>query len=185
MNASWLFRGPRAGTSIVLLLVLCLAGTTGFAQRKSIRQYVHDNWNTDRGLPQNSASDMVQTRDGYLWLATQEGLARFDGVEFTVFDRANTPAISNSHIVRLLEDSDGGLWIRPAGPTPPLVRYIGGTFESFDTTTGIASLRTNSWIADSSGGSGSARSAGLLASRMARSRPSRPKTACHPTPSLQ
>ena len=152
MNASWLFRGPRAGTPIVLLLLLCLAGTTVSAQRKSIKQYVHDNWNTDRGLPQNSASDMVQTRDGYLWLATQEGLARFDGVEFTVFDRANTPAISNSHIVRLLEDSDGGLWIRPTGPTPPLVRYIGGTFESFDTTTGIASLRTNSWIADSSGG---------------------------------
>jgi len=151
MNSLWLFRGPRAGTTIVLL-TLCLAGTTGFAQRKSIKQYVHDIWNSDRGLPQNSASDLVQTRDGYLWLATQEGLARFDGVEFTVFDRANTPAISNSQIVRLLEDSDGGLWIRPIGATPPLVRYLAGTFESFDTTRGIASLRTNSWIADSSGG---------------------------------
>jgi ligand-binding sensor domain-containing protein/signal transduction histidine kinase len=154
MNAPWLFRGPRAGTSsvLVLVLILCLAGSNGFAQRKSIKQYVHDIWNTDRGLPQNSASDMLQTRDGYLWLATQEGLARFDGVEFTVFDRANTPAISNSNIVQLLEDSDGALWIRPAGQTPPLVRYAGGTFEAFDTGDGLANLRSNSWIADPTGG---------------------------------
>ncbi len=136
----------------VVLLLFCFAVTPGLAQRKSIKQYVHDIWNTDKGLPQNSAADMVLTRDGYLWLATQEGLTRFDGMEFTVFDRANTPALSASTVNQLLEDSEGGLWIRPGTRKPPLVRYLGGTFEAYDTSDGLGSLLSNSWIADASGG---------------------------------
>src|SRR5664279_5161584 len=57
---------------------------------KAITQYVQDVWTTRDGLPQNSVYSIAQTRDGYIWLATQEGLARFDGVRFTVFDRSNT-----------------------------------------------------------------------------------------------
>jgi ligand-binding sensor domain-containing protein/signal transduction histidine kinase len=137
---------------LVLVLALCLVDATGHAQRKSIKQYVHDVWNTDKGLPQNSAADMVLTRDGYLWLATQEGLTRFDGMEFTVFDRANTPALAASNINQLLEDSEGGLWIRPGARRPPLVRYFGGSFVRYDTSDGLGNLQSNSWIADPSGG---------------------------------
>ena len=54
---------------------------------KQISQYVRLAWDSDRGLPQNSVAAIVQTPDGYIWLGTQEGLARFDGVRFTVFDR--------------------------------------------------------------------------------------------------
>src|ERR1044071_7283212 len=56
---------------------------------KPITQFVHDVWQTDQGLPQNSVVSIVQTRDGYIWLATQEGLVRFDGVRFTIFDKRN------------------------------------------------------------------------------------------------
>ena len=59
--------------------------------RKAITQYAHQVWKTDNGLPQNSIQAILQTRDGYIWLGTERGLVRFDGVQFTVFDKGNTP----------------------------------------------------------------------------------------------
>jgi ligand-binding sensor domain-containing protein len=73
--------------------------------------YTIDVWDTEDGLPQNSVIAMTQTRDGYLWLGTLNGLVRFDGVRFTVFDESNTPGLNSSRIVSLFEDSRGYLWI--------------------------------------------------------------------------
>lgn len=84
--------------------ILLLAASTAFAQ------YRFDNWTTENGLPQNSVRNIVQTRDGYLWLTTFDGLARFDGVRFTVFNKSNTPALSGNRFVSLLEDRFGDLW---------------------------------------------------------------------------
>src|SRR5688572_19685637 len=58
-----------------------------------IAQYSIDTWTTADGLPQNSVTAMAQTTDGYLWLGTFNGLVRFDGTRFTVFDRDNVPAL--------------------------------------------------------------------------------------------
>ena len=55
----------------------------------AIAQYRFDHWTADNGLPQNSVRDIVQTGDGYLWFTTFDGLVRFDGVRFTVFDKTN------------------------------------------------------------------------------------------------
>lgn len=66
---------------------------------------------TEAGLPQNSIISMAQTRDGYLWLGTINGLARFDGQRCTVFDEENTPGLKSSPIMVLFEDSHGNLWI--------------------------------------------------------------------------
>ena len=68
-------------------------------------------WTTDDGLPQNSVIALRQTRDGYLWLGTQNGLARFDGIRFSVFDESNTPGLNSGSIVKLFEDSQSNLWI--------------------------------------------------------------------------
>lgn len=68
-------------------------------------------WENDDGLPQNSVIAMVQTRDGYLWLGTLNGLARFDGERFTVFDETTTPGLPANPIVCLYEDRRGDLWI--------------------------------------------------------------------------
>jgi len=73
-------------------------------------QYRFDHWTADDGLPQNSVRDIVQTRDGYLWLTTFDGLARFDGVRFTVFNKSNTPGLSGNRFVGLFEDHFGDLW---------------------------------------------------------------------------
>ncbi len=58
--------------------------------RKALTQFARDAWTSDQGLPQNSVNAIVQSPDGYLWLATQEGVARFDGARFVVFDPRNS-----------------------------------------------------------------------------------------------
>ncbi len=75
-------------------------------------RYSVDAWGTEQGLlPQSSVLAMVQTRDGYLWLGTLNGLVRFDGLHFTVFDESNTPKLESVRIVRLFEDSRSNLWV--------------------------------------------------------------------------
>jgi signal transduction histidine kinase/ligand-binding sensor domain-containing protein len=87
----------------------CLLASTALA---GDRYCVVDAWGTGEGLlPQSSIISMVQTRDGYLWLGTLNGLARFDGVHFTVFDESTTPELSSIQTVKLFEDSQSNLWI--------------------------------------------------------------------------
>src|SRR5580704_435204 len=76
-----------------------------------LNQYARGVWQTENGLPQNTIHRVIQTRDGYIWVATDGGLARFDGLSFSVFDKQNTPALGSNQIRGVSEDSDGNLWI--------------------------------------------------------------------------
>lgn len=58
-------------------------------------QYQVEFWTTDNGLPQNTVRSILQTRDGYLWLTTLDGLVRYDGVRFTIFNKNNTTGIDS------------------------------------------------------------------------------------------
>jgi ligand-binding sensor domain-containing protein/signal transduction histidine kinase/CheY-like chemotaxis protein/HPt (histidine-containing phosphotransfer) domain-containing protein len=122
---------------IALLVVLFLGSGEALAldPRKAITQYNYDSWQTEDGLPQNSVQAIVQTHDGYLWLATQEGLVRFDGVRFAVFDRENTRQLERNHIQTLFEASDHSLWIGTIGGG--LVRYRNGQFHAYKTKDGL------------------------------------------------
>lgn len=82
---------------------------------KKITQYVLDVWGIEQGLPQNTVDPIVQTRDGYLWLGTEEGLVRFDGVHFEVYDKSNVEQISNNNVLALYEDRQGNLWFGTHG----------------------------------------------------------------------
>ncbi len=93
---------------------------------RRVSQFSQDSWRSDDGLPQNSLLSMAQTRDGYLWLGTWEGLVRFDGARFLVFDKRNTPALRNHTIKALAEDASGTLWV---GTESGLVAYRDGRFE--------------------------------------------------------
>jgi signal transduction histidine kinase/ligand-binding sensor domain-containing protein len=88
--------------------------------------YSFDQWQTENGLPYNSVTSIVQARDGYLWLGTYNGLARFDGVKFTVFNTSNTPELTSNRITSLFEDADGTLWI--GDETGVLTAYSHGHF---------------------------------------------------------
>lgn len=74
-------------------------------------EYLHRSWTMENGLPDNHVTAILQTRDGYLWAATPWGLARFDGVHFTVFNRANTPAMESERCLSLIEDQSCNLWV--------------------------------------------------------------------------
>jgi PAS domain S-box-containing protein len=92
-------------------------------------QYQHDAWNLKDGLPSNVIIGILQSPDGYLWIQTLAGLARFDGVRFTVFDRTNTPALHDATsllITPLLVDRRGAMWL---GTTAGLVQYANGAFR--------------------------------------------------------
>jgi ligand-binding sensor domain-containing protein/signal transduction histidine kinase len=70
-----------------------------------------DAWGTHEGLTANEVVAIIQTHDGYLWLGTLNGLVRFDGLQFKVFDEHNTPGLPSGRIVYLFEDSKTNLWI--------------------------------------------------------------------------
>jgi ligand-binding sensor domain-containing protein/signal transduction histidine kinase/CheY-like chemotaxis protein len=86
-------------------------------------QYNHESWRSENGLPQNSALSIAQTAEGYVWIGTHEGLARFDGARFTVFDRRKVPELGSNTISELVEDASGVLWV---GTTRGVLRYEGG-----------------------------------------------------------
>lgn len=68
-------------------------------------------WSEAQGLPERRVEALAQTRDGYLWVGTRQGLARFDGLRFTTFTVVNTPAFLSDHCTALAEDRDGTLWV--------------------------------------------------------------------------
>ena len=110
-----MMRGLHRRWPSLVLGLLCVTGlvqpAAALDPAKAITQYVHTVWRTDDGLPQNSVTAILETTDGYLWVGTQSGLARFDGVRFTVFDHTNTPVLKDDFITELAEDRQGTLWI--------------------------------------------------------------------------
>ena len=121
---------------VAAALLLHPRDTAALDTQKSIGQYVHRSWQRDDGLPQNSVNAIAQTDDGYLWVGTQEGLGRFDGVRFTVFDTSNTPGLPGNLVTALRTDRHGALWI---GTEQGLARLVAGTFERFTTDDGLDS----------------------------------------------
>jgi signal transduction histidine kinase/CheY-like chemotaxis protein/ligand-binding sensor domain-containing protein len=102
---------------------------------KATTQYIHEVWQTQDGLPQNSIRAIAQTNDGYLWLGTPAGLVRFDGVRFTVFDKGNTVQIRDNSITSLLRSRDGTLWI---GSQNGLLRMRYGRFTRYSRENGLS-----------------------------------------------
>ena len=92
-------------------------------------EYLIEVWQTDAGLPDNTVTGIAQTPDGYLWCATRNGLARFDGVRFKVFNLANTPELGSSRMQQLFVDRRGTLWISTL--EGGLVQFKEGRFTVF------------------------------------------------------
>jgi signal transduction histidine kinase/ligand-binding sensor domain-containing protein/ActR/RegA family two-component response regulator len=131
----------------------------GLDPSKSITQYVHDVWTTESGLPQNSILAIAQTPDGYLWLGTEEGLSRFDGVRFFTFDSRNTPDLRSNEVDSLLVDHRGALWIGTHGGG--LTSLSHGVFKTFGKHEGLSNEFVKAlyedeqgdlWIATDGGG---------------------------------
>ena len=94
-----------------LALLLLLAASGSNLRADSSDRFTIKVFGAGEGLPQSVVMTMAQTRDGFLWLGTFNGLARFDGLNFTRFGENNTPGLNSSRIVKLFEDSRRTLWI--------------------------------------------------------------------------
>jgi len=99
-----------AGAMCAALMALAGIPAQALDAHTALAQYGYQSWQTDTGLPQNTVHAIVQGRGGFLWIATEGGLVRFDGVDFRTYTRANTPGLPSDLIDDLMEDRAGGLW---------------------------------------------------------------------------
>ena len=90
--------------------------------------WVHESWTVKDGLPVNSINSILQDRTGYIWAATFDGLVRFDGVRFTVFNAANSPELPSNRVINVTEGRDGTLWL--ATEQSHIVRFRDGRFTN-------------------------------------------------------
>lgn len=122
-----------AVTWVAMLLLAGLdAGAAVGPSNPSRASYSLTRWTTDHSLPHNSVRCLLQARDGCLWIGTEEGLVRYDGFRFTVFDKANTRALRSAHVVALAEDGEGGVW---AGTSNGLLEFRHGRVDFHATGT--------------------------------------------------
>ena len=106
-------------------------------------------WQSENGLPQNAVTSVLQTRDGYIWVGTYSGLARFDGVRFTTYDNNNTPEMRSSRITSLFEAPDGTLWI--GHERGEVTCYRNGRFLTNTINFNWSGLKINAIMSDQSG----------------------------------
>ncbi|MEW6061285.1 MAG: two-component regulator propeller domain-containing protein [Bacteroidota bacterium] len=125
--------------SYFFFFTLCSAQTSNFVARQ---------WGVEEGLPQSSVNSIIQTRDGYIWLATFGGLVRFDGIGFDVFN-SNTSGIKSERILVLYEDRRGALWFGTEGGG--VGRMFQGKVSTFGIAEGLPGEVVTSLVEDSAG----------------------------------
>src|SRR6201996_5015781 len=103
------------------------ASASALDPTRTVSQYLYDSWRTERGLPGGSITAMAQTPDGYLWIGTDKGLVRFDGLSFHQIEQAYPNPILIGPVRTLLVDASGNLWILLQNTQ--VFRYQNGNFE--------------------------------------------------------
>ena len=107
-----------------------------------------DQWTTEHGLPQNSVNAMVIGPDGYLWVGTFGGLARFDGNRFTPVERTDSSGRNIDRVLALALGPDSALWI---GTETGLLRRKRGTYQVFTRANGLPDDEVRALLVDRAG----------------------------------
>lgn len=150
----------RAGLWICgLTFALAARPAHGLDPHTALAHYGYQSWQTDTGLPQNTVHAIVQGRDGFLWIATEGGLVRFDGVNFAVMTRANTPGLPSDLVDDLMESRDGVLWISTSGG---LAHMQSGKVQGFGPAQGMPSTQVWRTAQDANGRVWALTAAGLF-----------------------
>jgi ligand-binding sensor domain-containing protein len=119
----WLVRCAIAG-----LASICFAiSASALEPTRAVSQYLYDSWGTKRGWPGGSITAIAQTSDGYLWIGTDKGLVRFDGLKFHQFELAHPDPIWIGPVRTLVVDASDNLWILLQNTE--VFRYHSGNFE--------------------------------------------------------
>ena len=123
-------------TRTLSLLLLAFAfdrHAAALSSGKAFSQYSITVWNQQQGIPEDTITAITQTPDGYLWIGTDEGLARFDGYDFVVYNNAKGDLPSNT-VKALTVGQDGSLWV---GTSDGLVHFAGGKTQTFTVRNGL------------------------------------------------
>ena len=134
----------------ICALLACLGAAgqlSALDPHRALTQYSTSSWTQQQGLPQDTVRTITQTTDGYLWVGTDEGLARFDGYDFTIFNRDHGDLPSNS-ITVLASGTDGSLWI---GQNSGLTRYRDRHFRTYTRKDGLPDDAISALFEDHSG----------------------------------
>ncbi len=144
-------RGAAGHAFVVSLLVLLSAAIPLFSlpSEKSIWEYDRRVWQVPEGLPEDTIQAITQTRGGYLWIGTRNGLVRFDGFSFVTFDESSTPAFHDDSVLALYATHAGDLWIGTEGGG--LIRYSNGSFEYYGAARGLTNGFVRAICEDNSG----------------------------------
>jgi signal transduction histidine kinase/ligand-binding sensor domain-containing protein/ActR/RegA family two-component response regulator len=134
-----LFLAARAGairslSALTVILAFAPHPLRALDPTKALTQYTQTLWTTQDGLPQNSSFSIAQTKDGYLWLATEEGPVRFDGTQFTTLGPVGPGGLAYKWVNRLCASRDGSLWV---GTRNGLTQYRNGKFRTWTTANGL------------------------------------------------
>ncbi len=121
-------------THLIFVLLIWSGTANALDPERELSQFGVDAWLTENGLPQNTVHAITQTKNGYVWIATEGGLARYDGINFRIFDKQNTPELPSNYIRALMEDRQGNLWI---GTAEGLVRLQPGNATVFTRVEGL------------------------------------------------
>lgn len=146
-------RRSLVASRILLAVSLSFVASLGWGRGPTdqISEYVHNSWRTEDKLPQNSVTAILQTRDGYLWLGTQEGLVRFNGKDFYVQNKTNNAAFKLNDIRALVQDGQGNLWVGSFGGG--LILYRGEhDSQTYLSTNGLADDSISTLLQDRDGG---------------------------------
>ncbi len=152
--------GARRLAAVVALWLLA-SGPVAHAldPQRPLREFGLDVWTTRDGLPHNMIQAIAQTPDGYLWFGTWEGLVRFNGREFRVYDRMRVPELPDNGVRAIAVAGDGSLWLGTS--RGGVVRFDGSTWDVLDHADGLPSdeimdvledARGRLWIATESHG---------------------------------
>ena len=130
-----------------LLLLICLSACLPHALPGEV-PFSHGAWSVDEGLPQASVHAILQSRDGYLWFATEAGVARFDGAGFRVFRHQTEPAFLSDDVSAVAQETSpaasGALWF---GTANGLLRLSGSGWRRFTEADGLPSSTILSLVA--------------------------------------
>ena len=148
----------RSSRSVGFLLVACACAVFAVEAHRAdalapdwaISQFAHDAWLARDGLPQGAVEAVAQTADGYLWLGTDGGLVRFDGVRFTVYGPENVEAFENEEVWALEVDPQQRLWIGTNGGGLVL-RDVDGSFRHVGVEEGLPAGRVTSLVMSADG----------------------------------
>src|ERR1700733_999897 len=116
------------------VLFACCISAFALNPALDVSQYAHTFWKNRDGFARSEIDAIAQTADGYLWLATQFGILRFDGVRTTPWQPPPGQRLPSDHVLRLLSARDGALWI---GTANGLASWKNGKLRAYQELAGF------------------------------------------------